>query len=163
MSDPFVGTDVFADEVDVAPTRSRVWVVVGSLVAVGLVFGGIAAFLLTGGTAIGQVLLPALLGPAAPSVATVEAGSGVELPDGAVVQPPVDDNVYVVGQVAFSGSYEELLATAGYIEVADIPAHANQQWDGRLEEPRYFVTGDGRSALAGTVDGASTVTFYAAP
>ena len=155
--------DVFDDEVDVTPTRSRVWIILGSLVAIGLVFGGIAAFAVTGGVNIGQVLLPALIpGDRVASVEEVEEAVGIEFPQGAVSQQPIDDSAYVIGQVRFAGAYEDTLVATGYIELAEVPDRELSVWNGELAEARYFMTGDGRTALAGTVDGASIVTFYAA-
>lgn len=155
--------DVFDEEVDVAPTRSRVWIILGSLVAIGLVFGGIAAFAVTGGVNVGQVLLPALFpGDRVASTGAVEEAVGIEFPDGAVSQQPIDDSAYVIGQVRFAGDYEDTLVATGYIELAEIPDRELSVWNGELLDPRYFMAGDGRTALAGTVDGASIVTFYAA-
>ena len=155
--------DVFDEEVDVAPTRSRVWIILGSLVAIGLVFGGIAAFAVTGGVNIGQALLPALF-PGDRVASTEEVGEavGIEFPEGAVSQQPIDDSAYVIGQVRFAGDYEDTLVATGFIELAEIPDRELSVWNGELLDPRYFMTGDGRTALAGTLDGVSIVTFYAA-
>jgi hypothetical protein len=136
---------------------------VASLVAIGLVFGGIAAFAVSGGVGIGQVLLPALIpGNPVASVDEVEEAVGIAFPPGAISQQPVDDSAYVIGQVRFAGDYADTLVAGGYIELAEIPDRELSVWNGTLDEPHYFVTGDGRRALAGTVDGAYTVTFYAA-
>lgn len=155
-------TDIFADEQDVAPTKPRIVslfalmlgvAILGVLVVLGLVLGGVV---------VGSRVTTSLFGAAVPSVSEIEDAAGVDLPEGADVQAPLDESVYVAGQVALGNAGTEVLTGAGYIELSDIPRRSLELWNGTLESPRYYVTGDGRGALTGLVDGERIIVFYEA-
>jgi hypothetical protein len=152
-------TDLFGDEVDVAPNRQRVWPIVAALIGVGLVFGGIASVVVTGGVNVWAVVAPLFAGPALPEVGAVEAASDVSLPAGTEVEPARDDSVYVLGQVRLPEGTGNPLE-AGYVEVGDIPRHSLQVWNGELDDARYYIGAEGRSALTGENDGERVIVFY---
>ena len=152
-------SDIFGDEVEVAPNRQRVWPIVAALIGVGLVFGGIASVVVTGGVNVWAVFAPIFAGPALPEVAAVEIASGVSLPSGTEVEAARDDSVYLVGQVRLpSGTGNPL--EVGYVEVGTIPRHALEVWSGELDDAQYYLGSDGRSALTGSNDGLRVIVFY---
>jgi hypothetical protein len=152
-------SDLFGDEVEVAPNRQRVWPIIAALVGVGLVFGGIASVVVTGGVTVWGVFAPLFAGAALPELGAVEAASGVSLPSGTKVEPARDDSVYLLGQVRLPAGTGNPLE-AGYVEVSDIPRHSLSVWDGELDDPRYYLGAEGRSALTGEHDGARVIVFY---
>ena len=155
-------TDIFDGEVDVAPNRTRVWPIVAGLVALGLVFGGIAAAVVTGGLGVGQVLLPAFLPYAATQpIQTVELEVGIDLPEGSYAELPHDESLTVVAQVVVPAGAPDPLAGTDYTEVSDVPRYLLRIWDGFLDDPRYYVTSDGHAALTGTFDGHRIISFTA--
>ena len=155
-------SDLFGDEVDVAPNRQRVWPIVAALIGIGLVFGGIASVVVTGGVNVWAVVAPLLGGGPVPELGAVESSSGVLLPEGTTVERARDDSVYVVGQVRLPAGTGNPLE-AGYIEVGEIPRHALQVWADELSDPQYFIGAEGRSALTGTHEGARIIVFYESP
>ena len=153
-------TDIFEGEVDVAPSRARVWPMIGALVALGLALGAIAAAVLAGGVGIGQVLVPAFLPYAATQpIESVEAEVGLEMPDGSYAEQPVDTSLTVVAQVVLPTGANDPLAGSDYAEVSDVPRYLLRIWGDDLEDPRYFVAPDGRAALTGTYNGHRVISF----
>lgn len=152
-------SDLFGDEVDVAPNRQRVWPIVAALIGVGLVIGGLASVVVTGGVNVWAVVAPIFAGPALPELGAVESGAGVSLPEGTRVEPARDDSVYLLGQVRLPEGTGNPLEV-GYVEVSDIPRHSLSVWNGELDDPRYYLGAEGRSALTGEHDGARVIVFY---
>jgi len=152
-------SDLFGDEVEVAPHRQRAWPIVAALIGIGLVFGGIASVVVTGGVNVWSVVAPFFAGPALPEVGAVEAASGVSLPSGTEVEAARDDSVYLIGQVRLPSGTGNPLET-GYVEVGKIPRHSLEVWEGELDDPRFYLGSEGRSALTGENDGARVIVFY---
>ena len=156
-------SDLFGDEVDVAPNRQRVWPIVAGLIGLGLVFGGIFAFVVSATTGYTRILIPAIQQYAGidelPTVTEVEGQSGVTLPAESVIERPRDRSIYLIGQVRLPAGTGNPLE-AGYVEVSDIPRHSLSVWDGELDDPRYYLGAEGRSALTGEHEGTRVIVFY---
>jgi len=155
-------SDLFSNEVDVAPNRQRVWPIVAALVGVGLVFGGIASVVVTGGVNVWSVLAPVFGAAPVPELGAVESASGIMLPAGTKVEQPRDDSVYVIGQVRLPEGTGNPLE-ADFVEIVDIPRHTLEVWGADLGNPQYYIGAEGRTALTGTHDGERVIVFYERP
>lgn len=157
------GTAIFDDQEAVEQKPSRVLPVLASLIVLGLLLGGAAAALATGGTHVWEAIAGANQGGEPrgqiASTAEVAAAAGVELPEGAAVEPARDPAATVIGQVRVPVGASVDLEAAGFELQPEAPLDQWALWGDSLGELSYWLAADGRSALVGEDDGATVIVF----